>query len=183
MVEVSGIKLLSTLNNKCHEEGPLNWKEIWTKNIDELPCGLAEELFKELLLLVQSVLTANNLTSTQIVSSLKILRLNKNFKKWELSTSVLQKVLATASVLTIKVQLNMTPPEKLSFWINCYNMLALHSIIESSFDDIDPLSSMFRRPNFFSKSCYLISGHIFSLDDIEHGILRRMKLHPISLTT
>jgi hypothetical protein len=79
---------------QCHEEGPLNWKEIWTKTIDELPCSLAEELYKELLVLVQSVLTSN-LTPGQIVGYLKMLKHNKNFKKWELSTSVLQKVPTT----------------------------------------------------------------------------------------
>lgn len=72
------------------------------------------------------------------------------------------------------MQLNLTPPEKLSFWLNIYNMLALHSIILYSFDDVDPIGSMFRRSSFFSKSYYLISGHNFSLDDIMHGILRRM---------
>lgn len=35
---------------------------------------------------------------------------------------------------------------------------------------------------FWKKTCYNVAGHTFSLDDIEHGILRGNKPHPSSMS-
>eukprot|EP01126_Amoeba_proteus_P049224 TRINITY_DN5743_c0_g2_i13.p1 TRINITY_DN5743_c0_g2~~TRINITY_DN5743_c0_g2_i13.p1 ORF type:complete len:322 (+),score=38.63 TRINITY_DN5743_c0_g2_i13:111-968(+) len=150
---------------QSHEEGPLNWKQIWIQTIDESPAVLAEELYQRLLLLIQAVLPPNPGTPHEIIQYLKKLENREEFKQWELSTSVLQ-----------KVQLKLSSLEKLSFWLNTYNMLALHSILQNAFQDVDVVASFFRRLSFF-KSCYLVSGYEFSLDDIEHGILRPTNDH------
>jgi hypothetical protein len=57
--------------------------------------------------------------------------------------------------------------EKLSFWINLYNTIVVHGIIE-----LEIRSSVREISDFFSHLGYEIGGHFFSLDDIEHGILR-----------
>lgn len=60
-----------------------------------------------------------------------------------------------------------TDNEKISFWLNIYNMLAIHLIIELKIK-----SSVSEQKGFFSQYGYQIGGETFSLDDIEHGILR-----------
>eukprot|EP01126_Amoeba_proteus_P013365 TRINITY_DN1566_c0_g1_i4.p1 TRINITY_DN1566_c0_g1~~TRINITY_DN1566_c0_g1_i4.p1 ORF type:complete len:175 (+),score=13.11 TRINITY_DN1566_c0_g1_i4:230-754(+) len=78
---------------QSHEEGPLNWKEIWILTIDEAPAELASQLYKHLLLIVQSVLPSNTRKPSEIINNLKTLESNTKFIQWEFSTSVLQKVL------------------------------------------------------------------------------------------
>ncbi len=57
--------------------------------------------------------------------------------------------------------------KRLSFWLNVYNALVLHAVVARGVDKgVRALS------DFFSGSRYLISGQEFSLDDIEHGLLR-----------
>lgn len=59
------------------------------------------------------------------------------------------------------------PDQQLAFWINTYNALVVHGIaelgIERSVKDVG---------SFFKRIGYNIGGHVFSPDDIEHGILR-----------
>jgi len=60
-----------------------------------------------------------------------------------------------------------TLEERLAFWINLYNVIVIHGIIET-----DIKTSVWEAGNFFSKVSYAIGGQLFSADDIEHGILR-----------
>jgi hypothetical protein len=64
--------------------------------------------------------------------------------------------------------------ESISFWLNTYNMLCLHSIIRFAKDNVDPISSYANRRTFFNTYSYIINSKNFTLDDIEHGILRCM---------
>jgi hypothetical protein len=57
--------------------------------------------------------------------------------------------------------------QELAFWINLYNAIVLHGVIESG---IPP--SVMRVPGFFKRIAYEVNGMRFSLDGIEHGILR-----------
>jgi hypothetical protein len=67
-----------------------------------------------------------------------------------------------------------TDNEKKAFWINVYNGLTNYWIIEKGIK-----RSMLERPLlvFFSK--INIGGYQYSLDDIEHGILRKNQRSPI----
>ena len=60
-----------------------------------------------------------------------------------------------------------TDNEKIPFWINVYNGLINYWIIEKSIK-----KSMLERPFLVMFSKINIGGFQFSLDDIEHGILR-----------
>ncbi len=64
----------------------------------------------------------------------------------------------------------------LAFWINLYNTLvihgALHFRIRRSITEIR---------GFFRRVAYLIGGHIYTLDIIEHGFLRENRGHPIRI--
>ena len=57
--------------------------------------------------------------------------------------------------------------EKLAFWINLYNTMVIHGVI-----DWDIRESVKERNGFFTRLKYDIGGHLFSLSEIEHGILR-----------
>lgn len=57
--------------------------------------------------------------------------------------------------------------DKLAFWINIYNTLVIHGIIE-----LDIRESVREKTGFFRRFSYTIDGLPFSPDDVEHGILR-----------
>jgi hypothetical protein len=66
--------------------------------------------------------------------------------------------------------------EKLAFWINLYNTMVIHGVI-----DWDIRESVKERNGFFTRLKYDIGGHLFSLSDIEHGILRGNSRPPYRL--
>ncbi len=59
---------------------------------------------------------------------------------------------------------------KLAFWMNIYNALVVHGVLE-----LDIKESVKEVSSFFQHVSYDIGGYMFSLDDIEHGILRGNK--------
>jgi Protein of unknown function, DUF547 len=63
--------------------------------------------------------------------------------------------------------------ERLAFWINVYNALVLHGIVR-----LGVRASVRRVWNFFGRVSYRVGGHILSLDDIEHGVLRDNRRRP-----
>ncbi|MFQ5735768.1 MAG: glycoside hydrolase family 15 protein [Thermodesulfobacteriota bacterium] len=66
--------------------------------------------------------------------------------------------------------------ERLSFWINIYNLLVIHTVVELGVRD-----SINEVNGFFTRCLYRIGDLTFSLDDIEHGILRGNQRPPASL--
>lgn len=56
---------------------------------------------------------------------------------------------------------------RMQFWINVYNALVLHTVIARNISD-----SVRSIGDFYSGSEYEVGGYVFSLDDIEHGLLR-----------
>jgi len=57
--------------------------------------------------------------------------------------------------------------DRLAFWLNVYNALVLHGIVR-----LGVRTSVLRVWNFFGRVSYRVGGLTFSLDDIEHGLLR-----------
>jgi len=60
-----------------------------------------------------------------------------------------------------------TPPRQLAFWINVYNGYTQH------FLKSDPALFLADRRAYFSKAQIALAGDRVSLEDIEHGVLRR----------
>jgi hypothetical protein len=56
---------------------------------------------------------------------------------------------------------------RLAFWLNVYNALVLHAVVARR-----ARSGVRAVSDFFSGSQYVVGGHVFSLDEIEHGLLR-----------
>ncbi|XP_069744841.1 uncharacterized protein [Narcine bancroftii] len=57
--------------------------------------------------------------------------------------------------------------EKLAFFINVYNALVIHGNITYK-----PPKNMWQRYKFFNSASYVIGGEVFTLQDIENGVLR-----------
>jgi len=55
---------------------------------------------------------------------------------------------------------------QLAFFINIYNALVIHGYVE-----VGPPTHFWQRLAFFRRVSYIIGGHTFSLNDIEHGML------------
>ena len=62
-----------------------------------------------------------------------------------------------------------TDDDKKAFWINLYNAYTQVALKQNP-------GQYERRGKFFGSRKIEIAGHLFSLDDIEHGILRRSKI-------
>ncbi len=66
----------------------------------------------------------------------------------------------------------LNPAEALAFWMNLYNAGALRAAADA-FDQ--HAASVLRVPGAFSDPWAVVSGEILSLDDIEHGKIRRFR--------
>eukprot|EP00756_Hemistasia_phaeocysticola_P025497 Hpha_TRINITY_DN16009_c0_g1::TRINITY_DN16009_c0_g1_i2::g.122129::m.122129 len=60
-------------------------------------------------------------------------------------------------------------PDREAFWVNLYNILALHALVSVSRCG-EPAKSR-TREHFFEKLYYDVGGNLFSLNDIEQGII------------
>ena len=83
------------------------------------------------------------------------------------STSILSQ-LNELSDLELQKELN-TDDKKMAFWINVYNGYT-QLLLKQNPDQYK------NRSAFFSAKQIKIAGHTFSLDEVEHGILRRSKV-------
>ncbi|NIQ92817.1 MAG: DUF547 domain-containing protein, partial [Desulfuromonadales bacterium] len=66
--------------------------------------------------------------------------------------------------------------ERMAFWINLFNVLVIHGVIELGIRD-----SVKEVPRFFRRIGYCIDDMEFTADHIEHGILRGNRRFPGSL--
>jgi len=65
-----------------------------------------------------------------------------------------------------------------AFWINLYNTLVLDAVISLNVER-SVREGLFGLVAFFRRAAYRINGKRVSLDDIEHGILRGNRGHPL----
>ncbi|XP_022059304.2 uncharacterized protein zgc:152951 isoform X3 [Acanthochromis polyacanthus] len=63
--------------------------------------------------------------------------------------------------------LSLSREEKLAFFINIYNALVIHGNLR-----LGAPTNMWQRYRFFNYVSYLIGGEVFTLQDIENGVLR-----------
>lgn len=63
--------------------------------------------------------------------------------------------------------------QRLAFWINLYNTMVVHGVVALGIRE-----SVKEKSRFFDLVTYDIGGYLFSLNDIEHGILRGNKRVP-----
>ena len=65
---------------------------------------------------------------------------------------------------------NITRNDKVAFFINIYNAMVIHATIKKG-----AATNLWARYKFFNCSYYIIAGELYSLQDIENGILRGNK--------
>lgn len=107
----------------------------------------------------------NNLTQT--APSEKLLRLSEELLygiKTETSTDIIEKSLSSLSKADLIQGLSNDKAKK-AFWINLYN--AWYQILAIRYKKTNP--------SIFTQKIIPIAGRQFSLDDIEHGILRKYR--------
>ncbi|XP_017279414.1 uncharacterized protein zgc:152951 isoform X3 [Kryptolebias marmoratus] len=63
--------------------------------------------------------------------------------------------------------LSLSREEKLAFFINIYNALVIHGYLR-----LGAPTNMWQRYRFFNYVSYFIGGEVFTLQDIENGVLR-----------
>jgi hypothetical protein len=56
---------------------------------------------------------------------------------------------------------------KIAFFVNLYNALVIHGFVV-----VGPPTNLYQRLFFYNHTCYSVGGLVYSLNDIEHGILR-----------
>lgn len=69
-----------------------------------------------------------------------------------------------------------TPQEQIAFWVNLYNVIVIHGVVELGIKD-----SVKEVRNIFKRIKYQIDDMLFGPEDIEHGILRCNMRPPNSL--
>jgi len=67
----------------------------------------------------------------------------------------------------------LSQSEQLSFWINAYNASCLNGVLRRY-----PIKSVMNDKQFFSKKEHKVAGQTLSLNDVEHGILRKQFKEP-----
>ncbi|XP_054767788.2 uncharacterized protein LOC129275039 isoform X1 [Lytechinus pictus] len=72
----------------------------------------------------------------------------------------------TAQLYRVDVK-SASREEKIAFFINIYNALVIHGYVTSG-----PPQNLWQRYKFFNYVSYIIGGQLYSLNDIENGILR-----------
>lgn len=101
------------------------------------------------------------------ISDAMVAELNSSstFRAFELASSQLQKVNLRG----------MTIDERVMFFCNAFNTLTVHAIILRG----APGLNLLERSSFMRNSKYNLGGHVYSLLDIEHGILRHASTKPM----
>lgn len=80
---------------------------------------------------------------------------------------------ATAELHNIGDLGTVSEKEAMAFYLNLYNCMVLHAEVE-----VGHPGGMLERRRFYGKCCYQIGDCLFSLNDIEHGILRCNRTPP-----
>ncbi len=80
----------------------------------------------------------------------------------------------TSGLLTTVDPADMRDDEtRIAFWINLYNVLAIHGVLELGIEE-----SVMEVPSFFGVVAYRVGDFVLTLDEIENGVLRRNAPHP-----
>jgi hypothetical protein len=157
-------KFSDVLNNK------VKWKE---SNTD--PCELSIKLLQRLRELLKSHFQSSNYRTpdgfTKVPlshNSFEVVRTSSAFHVFEIEACELQKV--------DLFELNLA--ERTVFFVNVHNCLILHGAI-AQVTKTGAGTNLYERTLFMRAVKYNIGGHVYSVLDIEHGILRASSANPM----
>ena len=135
------------------EKPVLNHGECGTTDTAKIPKQISESI----LALKQSLIIDN-----EGVNYIK-LREGELYKNFQQTTASCLRGFDPANLLTQE--------EKLSFWINLYNLLTIDAVLQFNVQK-SVTEGWFGLISFFRRAAYVVGGYRYSLEDIEHGILR-----------
>jgi hypothetical protein len=95
------------------------------------------------------------------------LKKSREFSQYQTATAFLQK---------FDLAYLQNRNDMLAFWLNLYNFLVIDGIVE-----FGVTKSVHDTKGLFTKTSYRLGEYLFSLDDIEHGILRNNKRRPYAV--
>jgi hypothetical protein len=75
----------------------------------------------------------------------------------------------------------LSDDERKALFINIYNCLVIHGMIQGLHRSV--FGALAGRLILYSTASYRVGGLVYSLDDIEHGLLRRNGVSPVPLAT
>ena len=113
-------------------------------------------------------LKADYISTDGMTVDYKAIRQSPKYVKYVLASSLLRHVNLA----------ELADHEKKAFCLNVYNALVIHALCEGLLSD--PTSS-FSRIVFYARVSYDIGGTIFTLNDIENGLLRRNRRSPLPM--
>lgn len=93
------------------------------------------------------------------------------------STAFAEYCTKTTALRSIDLSALTDTNERKAFFLNIYNCLVIHAIVERC--HVSLFGEKAGRLFFYSTSSYDIGGHQYSLNDIEHGILRANAISPV----
>ncbi|XP_019618159.1 PREDICTED: uncharacterized protein LOC109465380 [Branchiostoma belcheri] len=117
------------------------------------PAGELSEVIRKLILKIYS----KHLSKDGKKVDYKGIGESPDFAEYVTLTAQLQRVNVT----------DLSREEKLAFFINIYNALVIHAYVK-----VGPPTNLWQRYKFFNVVSYIVGGHIYSLQDMENGVLR-----------
>jgi len=145
------------------------------------PCELSVQLLTKLREIVRAA--CERLASTTELPHLK----NLNASNWfhmHIVPVMLENVLTTSAYRSFELQASqlqkvdldsLDENEKVLFFVNAYNIAYVHAIIVKGL----PGKNLYERTAFMRSSKYNLGGFVFSLVELEHGILRASSSSPM----
>lgn len=149
-------KLLSDLSEDYNPTKGLrvmNRVSIWSGKVPRPAWPVAADCLKQIIALFRTFFVGGTVTDETV----RGMRSSPAFKEFSKSTSELQ---------AVNVEY-LSHNQKLAFWINTFNTMALHAYIE-----IGQPSSLAEWVSFQQQACYEVSGHVYNMLQVEHSILR-----------
>lgn len=87
-------------------------------------------------------------------------------------------VAATALLRGVEAEALGTVPQRRAFFLNLYNCLTVHGLLDAASTAGSLPSSVQKLPDFWNRTSYRVGRRELNLNDIEHGILRGNALQP-----
>jgi len=146
------------------ESNILNFKKVFDGS-SRPPHEVAEDLLLRVIALVSRVSPPETFALTPAESQFITTIAPLDKLSWE--QQYREFTHATAELQAVDLSDLKRDCQKLAFWINIFHTMIIHAYLEKGIDH-----SRARRRNFFTNYCYIIGDILFSIDDIEHGVLR-----------
>jgi Protein of unknown function, DUF547 len=98
-----------------------------------------------------------------------------DYDAWKANESDLAKLQAFIDEMAAYDPGGLSGSEQLAFWINAYNALALHEVLERyPVDTIRPAPFLIPERSFFVEAEHVVGGKNYNLDQIENDIIRKL---------